>query len=430
MTRAILRGAGVLLALGAHPAGTASAEAPLDLEALLRAAEAANPEIRASNERQRAAESVPSQAQALPDPLASISYTNESFNELTLGESDDSNLTLCWLQELPYPGKRRLSGDVAWAEVEVATRAVETVRLRVRAQVETLYSDLYRLDRSRAILEESRKLLVSFEEAARARYESGEGVLESVLRAQTEVTRLDTRLATIAQERRGAAAVLNAVLGRADEVPLGPAVALPSVVDLDREVLEDAALSRSPELLELEAAVRREGRRVELAEKNQKPDLMWSAAYANRGGLEPMVTGMFGMRLPLYPKNQQGQAVAQSRHDQVAAQLDLESRRIGVLAEIRDLVARAQRAETLTTLYREGVLPQERSALDAAAAAYASAQVEFVTLLDVFRSLLDDEIEYEAQRAQQVQALAGLEALTGVHLVLAGDDSAGGRGQP
>ena len=143
-----------------------------------------------------------------------------------------------------------------------------------------------------------------------------------------------------------------------------------------------------------------------------------------------MVTGMFGMRLPLYRKNKQGQAVAQSRHDQVAAQLDLESRRIGVLAEIRDLVARAQRAETLTTLYREGVLPQERSALDAAAAAYASAQVEFVTLLDVFRSLLDDEIEYEAQRAQQVQALAGLEALTGVHLVLAGDDAAGGRGQP
>jgi len=419
MKRAILRGVGVIVALWAYPA---SADEPVDLALLLAAAEAANPEIRAFEQRLHALEHVPSQAEAPPDPLASISYTNESLSELTLGSADDSNLTVSWLQELPYPGKRQLAGDVARIEIEVAAQSIETVRLRVRAEVTSQYSELYRLDRTRAILEESRKLLTSFEEATRARYETGEGVLESVLRAQTEITRLDARLATLAQDRRSAVAALNAVCGRSEDTRLGPTMTLPPTRWVDRRTLEQMALHRSPELLTLEASVRRQARRVDLAQKNLKPDLMWGASYANRGGLDPMVTGMFGVRLPLYRKNKQTQALEQTRFEQEAARLDLESRRIGVLAEVRDLVARAERAESLTTLYRDGVLPQERSALDAAAASYTSAQVEFVTLLDVFRSLLDDEIEYETQRAEQVQALAALEALTAARLVLVGDE--------
>jgi len=421
MNRTILRGVGVVVVLGAYPA---SADEPLELDAILAAAEAANPEIRAFEQRLHALEHVPSQAQALPDPLASISYTNESLSELTLGSTDDSNLTVSWLQELPYPGKRRLAGDVARAEIEVAARSVETVRLRVHAEVKTLYGELYRLDRSRAILEESLKLLASFEEGTRARYETGEGVLESVLRAQTEITRLDARLATLAQERRSAVAALNAVCGRSEDARLGPAMTLPPTRWADRQALERMALDRSPELLTLEASVRREGRRVDLAQKDLKPDFMWGASYANRGGLDPMVMGMFGVRLPLYRQRKQDQALEQTRFEEEAARLDLESRRIGVLAEVRDLVARAERAETLTTLYRDGVLPQEQSALAAAAAAYTNAQVEFITLLDVFRSLLDDEIEYETQRAEQVQVLATLEALTGARLVLGGDEPA------
>jgi outer membrane protein TolC len=417
MRRSPARYAASIVLFGVCSVVVRAADAPLDLAALLAAAEALNPEIRATRERHLATSFAPSQSQALPDPVAAISYTNESLDELTLGSAEDSNLTLSWQQELPYPGKRRLAGDVARADVEVAAQTVDTVRARLRAQVAVLYGDLYRLDKSRAILEESRKLLASFEEAARARYETGESLLESVLRAQTEITRLDARLAMIAQERQGVAAMMNATVGRAESEPLGPATTLPATEPLDRAALEQALLASSPELRVLEAEVRREDRRLAQVEQDVKPDLMWGAAYANRGGLDPMVTGMFGVRLPLWRKNKQTQSIAETRHEREAARLDLESRRLQILAETRDLVARAERAATLVDLYRDGVLPQERSALEAAAAAYSNAQVDFVTLLDVFRSLLDDEIEYETERAERVKALAALEAITGVSLL-------------
>src|SRR5712691_1409605 len=114
---------------------------PLDLAALLIQAERSNLEILAAGARHEAAAHVPSQVEALPDPLASVSYTNESFTELTLGSSEDSNLALSWSQEVPYPGKRRLAGDVARAEIDVSARMLETARLRVRSEVKQAYAE-------------------------------------------------------------------------------------------------------------------------------------------------------------------------------------------------------------------------------------------------------------------------------------------------
>ena len=48
-----------------------------------------------------------------------------------------------------------------------------------------------------------------------------------------------------------------------------------------------------------------------------------------------------------------------------------------------------------------------------AVAAYASGQVEFVTLVEDFRTLLAVEVEYEVERADRIRTLAALEALTG-----------------
>lgn len=392
---------------------------PLDLAALLAEAEVENAELRAAAARRLAAEHVPSQMQALPDPTVSVSYDNDGVDRLTLGERNMTRLSVAWTQEVPYPGKRRLAGDIARAEVAVAAQAHEAARLRVRAAVKAAYADLYLLDRTRAILGESRKLLVSFRDAAKARYETGEGILENVLKAETELSKIDAKLAVNAQERRSAAVALNALLGRAADSPLGPVAALPPTRRAELAALERAALESSPEVLELEATARREERRLELARRNLKPDFMWTAAYSNRGGLDPMVMGMFGLRLPLYRKSKQAQAMAQTELDLEAARYDLELRKVDTLSEVRDLVARAERAETLERLYESAILPRARSALDAAAASYQTAQVEFVTLLEDFRSVLEYEVQYETERAERVKVLARLEPLTRTTLVLA-----------
>jgi outer membrane protein TolC len=402
----------------APPPSRADELPPLDLAALLEQAERSSPEILVARARLQASEHVSSQMEALPDPEATVSYTNDSLSAFTLGDSPDSELTLGWKQEVPYPGKRGLAGDVARGEVEVLTGTLDAARWRVRAGVKAVYADLLRVERTTSILGESRELLLAFQESARARYESGDGILENILRAQTEVAKLDAEIATLAQERRSLEVRLLGLLGQAADAPLGPAVAVPRAETPDRAAIEAVALARSPEIRTLQSAAVREERRVDLAQRSLKPDFIWSAAYTNRGDLDPMVMGMFGLRLPVYRKQKQAEAVVEAQYGLDAAQREIEARRVVILAEIRDLLAQAGRADVLLRLYAESILPQARSTLDAAAASYGAGRTEFITLIDDFLMVLTYEVSAETQRAEKVKALAAAEPLVGTDLVL------------
>lgn len=391
---------------------------PLDLSSLLKEALVRNPEIAAARSLQSAAEAVPSQVQTLPDPVASVSYTNETFDDFTLGDSPDSMLTVSWTQDVPYPGKLRLAGDAARREVEMSQWRVGLVRLAVVSRVKETYARLYRVDRTISILADSRKLLTSFLDTARVRYEGGEGLLQNVLKAQTEIAKLDVELEKLAQERISTQAILNTLIGRDRDEPLGPALALPeTVLAIQPSALEKEALDHSPEILETEAAARRDESRLELARRQLKPDLMWGAAYTNRGDLDPMVMGMFGVRLPLYREHKQAQGIVQATYQLEASRHNTAAVRLKVSAEVRDLAAQVNRAEALVRLYREGVIPQARNSLESSADSYGVGRVDFLTLLNDFTTLLNYEIDYEVQRAERVAALASLERLTAMTLV-------------
>jgi outer membrane protein TolC len=353
----------------------------------------------------------------MPDPTLTAAYTNEGLDSLTLGSTPDASLAFTWTQDLPYPGKRRLAGEVARAEVTTAEQQIEAARVRVRSAVKRLYFDLHRIDRSAEILEETRKVLASFVESARARYESGEGALENVLKAQTEVLAIEVEVEMNRQERRATEAMLVSSLGRRTDATFGRAQRLPPIVAPDRTALDERAASISPELRVLQAMADTEARRLDLSRRNLKPDLMYGAGYSSRGGLDPMVMGMVGIRLPLYRGRKQAQAVAATESLLEAARRDVERGRIELAAQVRELFTRLDSAGALAHLYADGLIPQARSTLDAASGSYAAGQTDFLALLDDALKLLRYEIELERQRVDALQALVGLEELTGADLI-------------
>ena len=92
------------LAVGLLAASPAAAErGTADLAALLAEAESSHPALRSASERLSASEQLPSQAEARPDPLATVAYTNDGISDFTLGSSPDATLAFAWIQEVPYP---------------------------------------------------------------------------------------------------------------------------------------------------------------------------------------------------------------------------------------------------------------------------------------------------------------------------------------
>jgi outer membrane protein, heavy metal efflux system len=393
---------------------------PLDLGALLVETEASNPEVLAALARRSSAEAVPSQVEALPDPVASVGLMNESLTSWTLGSSMMSNLAFSYSQDVPTREKRRIGEEAARAGIDVAAGGAEATRLRVRSEVKIAYAEIFRLDRTAAILEENRGLLESLLRTTRGRYESGEGQLDAVLRAQTELLKIDADLEGLQHEREGAGQMLNALLGRTLDEPLGPATVAPAADPNRHASVGGTAVARSPAIRQAEATARQREAQANLAAEGTKSDFSWSAIYQNRGGLDPIVGGMVGFKLPIFRKERVQGATLEARYEAEAAKRDVEAREAASLAEARHWATQAARAEAMMRIYSDGVLPQARSAVESAASSYAAGRTEFVTVIDDFLTILRYEVEYEKLRADRIQALAKLEPLIATNLVFPG----------
>jgi outer membrane protein, heavy metal efflux system len=406
---------------GTAPGSSAEAAAPLppaDLVALLEEAEAGSPSLRAAQARLEAAGHLPSQSEAAPNPEVSLAYTNEGWSSFTLGETEMSILALTWTQELPYRGKLKKAGEVASFEAQRAGKEVELARLEVAAAVKSAFADLYRIDRTAGILDETHAVMVSLADAARRRYEVGEGIQESVLKAQTEILRLEAEQARVLQDRRAAEIRLNAAIGRTADTPIGSATHLPeAALPTEGVDLAEAAVTGSPEIGSLQAAVRRGESGVELARLNLKPDFIWSASYQNRGGFDPMIMGMFGVRLPIHRERKEAEAVLQKESELQAARHDLAGLEVRIRSTVRELISRAQRADRLLALFEQGVIPQAESTFESAGTSYRVGRLGLLDVLNDLTALLNARTEVAAQESERMQALAAIEPLLGRELI-------------
>ena len=107
------------------------------LSELLNEAEQNNPQIQAAHLGTQAAKEMPAQVTALPDPTFQLQqvnvgsprpfagYTNSEFAYMGLGAS----------QDIPYPGKLRLKGEIAKRDADIAASRADSVSLGVLGDI-------------------------------------------------------------------------------------------------------------------------------------------------------------------------------------------------------------------------------------------------------------------------------------------------------
>jgi outer membrane protein TolC len=409
----------VVLVACCRPGPVAAGERdPLDLAALLDEAERASPELLALGARAEATAHVAPQRETLPDPKLSVAYTNDGLTAFTLGTSEFTNLAVGWEQELPARTVRKRAGELERARFESlrATRASASARLRAR--VVTLYAELWRLDRTRSLVKESRSLLTTAVEAAKARYESGEGIQEGLIRAQSAVRRADLDIEELSLARRQAEIALGAALGRREDPAFGVADALPSLSGpLDGEELAAAAESSSPAVLQSTSLERTAAAELEDARARTKPDTSWIAAYQFRGGLDPMIMGGFSIRLPVFKDRKQEEAIAGAAMERTAAAHDREEAEVRARAGARGLAADVASIDARQRLFREAIVPQAQAAFESASASFSSGRAELSLVLDDLNRWIGVRREELALSAQRIETAAALEAATGTTLL-------------
>ncbi len=384
------------------------------LPALLEAARAQNPEIKAAEARYQAMRQRPIQERTLPDPVLGVRYHNEKSDQITFGESEFSFVELFAEQEVPFPGKLGLRGDMADREAEREGAMRDATILMVLARVASSYVDLAVADRSRALLAESQRALDLMVEQANAAYGVGTAAQQDVLRGTLERDVLVERLTMLGQRRVAAQAALNALLARPaeTEVPLttwsNATATLPPAEELRRR-LADAA----PELRAARESVLQSSAALDLAQRGYLPDLAFMAGYTNKDRLEPEWEVGMRLKVPLYFWRRQQPAVAEATYAKTAAEHTQRNVRSTLEGRLGQVLSMGEAAARLVRLYGDKLVPQAGLTLASARNSYAVGKVDFLTVLTAFTALLDYQVRQVEEIGNLQRARAELAPLIG-----------------
>lgn len=377
---------------------------PLSL--LLQEALEHNPDIQAARQRWEAAQAVVPQVQTLPDPQVSVGYRNMLPQRgVMYGLS----------QEIPFPGKLGLKGEIAERDAERMEQEYLATQLAVVAKLKETFYDLHFVHESIAVLHKTQRLLQDFAQTAEARYAVGQAAQQDVLRAQTEIYRLLARLATLEQRRQSLHADINRLLNRLPGDPLGAPTDIqftPMRHTLDE--LNALLTQTSPLLRGREKSLEGSGQAVALAKKEYLPDFELDAQGMHDTAMQQEgYQVMLNVKVPLYFATKQREGVRAAEANRAATFQDLNSLRQELLAQIRDSLAQAERAAQLVKLLGEAIIPQSRMTLASAQASYAVGKVDFLTLLNSLLTLQENELEYHSELVEHEKALARLEGIIG-----------------
>ena len=408
----ILAGIASLLAIPAR----AAAGPTLYLQELIDEALLNNHEIVMTQARTEAARHRIPQAESLDDPMVMFGYQNEGFESITYSEMPDSQFMFSASQMLPFPGKRALRGDMAREEAGSFQAAAGTVRLTTVRAVTEIFYDLFFSYKNLDIIEERKILFARLEDAASARYGSGMGALDEVVRAQTEKYMLLERETMQRQRIETLEAMLDNVIGREEAIPWGvPAEPQSSGLVYSLEEAIALALQHSPAITAKERMIAAAEAKVKLAEKDYFPDFTVTGTVAEKGSdFEDMWSLTTSINVPIYHRTKQGEAVREAKAQLREAQHDLRATQQMLTAALKENYAMVKSAEDLMGLYQGGLIPKTYQDFEVAMSGYMTGRTESFLVIDRLKALIDFELLYWERFTERGKAVARITAAIGI----------------
>ncbi len=402
-----------------------------------------NPDIKAAEETARSKTARVPQATALPDPMVMTRTLPEPIRTA----EGDNYFMLGVQQQLVLPQKLDRAGRVAFQEANMALQELQRTRLKVIADVKRTYFRIYIIDRTAEVDRMNQDLLRGLIDAARAQVAVGQRRQDDVLRAQVELSSLESQLIELRQERETMVAMMNRVLNRPPQtpVPIAGEYDLRSVaVRLDD--LLAPAVAQNPELRRLKEQIERDRHAVELAKLAYWPDVTlgfeWMYMRPREAfvpppdpqtGMVPMVNRMsesgmdnwaitVALNLPIWSEKIEG-GIREARRSLLASQHEYVATRNRVYFEIEDALARVRAQRDLAEIFKNTIIPQAQQAYEVSRAAYSAGESDFLYVIDNWQKWLMFTIQYHRAVGELERSVADLEQAIGLSLSEAGGAS-------
>jgi outer membrane protein, heavy metal efflux system len=378
-----------------------------NVDELVRQALERAPSVAALRARLASAREQVAPAGALPDPMVGVMYQSMGPPWAPMAPMSMAQVEIS--QGLPYPGKRQARRTAAEAEAAVRAADIEELRAKLTAEVRTTYARLYALDQEQASLVAASEFAGLLTAAASARYASGLGEQEPLIKVELERSQLAERTADLRADRAGSVAAMARLLGD-DTLALGTVERLPEPSVASQAQLE-RALAGAPELRTARAMIDAANRKIEAAQREGKSDFLLGLAGGATTTGDPIITLRVGVELPLWGGTKQDPLIRAAQNDAEASRQELRVAELRVREQLTRLVAQWVRDGEQIARYRDAIIPQSSRAFEAARGGYAAGRGDFLTVVADFRSWLDARVGLARREADQFMTWAEIESL-------------------
>lgn len=393
-----------------------------DLDEYIKMGLKNNPGLRAAFYKWKSAFKKISQQFSLPDPQ----FTFTDYIEEVETRVGPQERAFSIKQKFPLPDKLWIRKSKAFKSSEVAYHDFEKNRLDLVYKITDVYYEYAYLSKAILLMEENIKLLKNFESVAQAKYRSALAQNQDLLKVQVELGKLENDLLSLEDLRGPLVARLNALLNLPKNTSLPwPNESLEDAVMQDRyngiEVLYDILNEKNPEILALSQNVEKSKDALKLAKREYFPDLTvgftqidtgdaLNSSLADSGKDAQMV--MLSVNVPIW-FNRLNAGVADARASLKASENSLENKENELFSRLALVHYKVRDALRQSYLYKDALLPKATQTLNATQSGYEGGKVDFLSLIDAQRVLLNFQLAYYRHNANFYQRLSELQSLLG-----------------
>ncbi len=402
-------------------AGLVKALSDQDLQRLVNEVLVRNPRVAVASAEARAAAFRAPRLRSLSDPTVGLTW----FLLSPQTRVGPQRATLSVAQRLPWFGNLDLEEQAAVLDAVVAEGRVEGFKLALVTDVRELYGELLYEDSEESLIQQEREALERYEELARARYETGAGLAQEVVKLQAEIGMTEARRLKLDQNRAQLIAAINILRDLPGDTPVlrGPGES-PYAGPLDRDSLRSRARAARPEVGSADVDIEAAEMRIQLADRRSYPALTIGLTYgwvdrrddaAGRlippeGNGDDILGLSVGTTVPLW-----NEANAAGTDEAVERRMASYERKRVILADIEgglgDYLRRIELLREQVGLFENTLMVQAEESLRLAEAAYASGTVGALDLLDSESTLFGIRRGAERARTDLTLTLARLEGV-------------------
>jgi outer membrane protein TolC len=339
-------------------------------------------------------------------------------------------------QMFPLGGKLSAMAEVENKNTLVEGNNFDAYKINLTAQVKMSYFNLWLIDRKIEIQKSNISLLGDFAKAIEASFYTNRISQADVLTVQSEIASNETQILILEKQREALVYNLNKLLGR--DLNSKDVFALEyfevNSLQLSQLQLEELLSDSNPTLNKMNNMIEMNRAMITANNKELIPDLMVQGMLMRmpRGMIltsasdltmldpktEWMYSLMFSINLPFAPWSvgkinykEEELAAGISSIEQEKNDMQRE-----MTSQLKEALVKYNTAKELTELYDKKVIPLYTSSSESQTTAYQNGKTNITAVIDSYRMLLMQKMNYYMSKADIQMSLAEVEMMVGANL--------------